>query len=180
MKSSINLLPNEYAVTAKQQKKFSLVRTISILAILVLFLIGSVIVALRVIQTQNITTAKGNIQKLEGQITQFKDKEATLFVLKNRLSNISRVLALPSKQLEMYKYAQENLPGEITITSITSDRSGSLGLSAMVPDTNTLERTIDSLTNQAAFEAIKRIEIDNLARGRDGIYRINLRVVPKE
>ncbi len=179
MKASINLLPSEYAVSEKQQQKFARVQTLSVTFIMILFLVTSVLVALRIIQSKDILDQEDRIKQLEAQIGQSKDKEAALFVLKNRLTSISKIVKSPSKQLVNYQYAEQKLPQEITITSVSADRGGSLALAMLVPDVNSLETAIGVLTDPSAFEKFKQVDVENLARSQDGIYKVSLRIVPK-
>lgn len=179
MKSSINLLPNEYAVTEKQQKKIGLIQTISVVFMLILFLSASVIVALRIFQSKNLSTAQQKTKEEEAAVLQFKDKEASLFVLKNRLNTITQLLKSPSKQLAMYSFLEGIVPANVNLTSISADKSGSVTISALAPDEEALDSMMTVLTNEAAFEVFTQIEIENLARGKDGTFRLNLKVIPK-
>jgi hypothetical protein len=179
MKASINLLPNEYAFTEKQHKRFSLVQTFSVVAILIVFLVASIVVAMRIIQSKDVTNAKNQIGKLENEIADSKAKEETLFLLKNRLSGISKVANSPSKQLENYAYTQDNLPQEISISSVTVDRLGSLTMGLLVPNSDLLGRLVGVMTDEASFQKFKQVTVESLSRGQDGIYKLNLRIVPK-
>ena len=113
----------------------------------------------------------------EERVLVFKDKEAELSVLKNRLSLINQVHKTKvSENSLIYRNALNYVSPEVNISSISVDRSGNVLTSIAAPDISSLEQTFSNLTSDKAFEEISQIDIDSLSRSRDGIYRANIRL----
>lgn len=170
-KISINFLPSEYSVSQKKKDKWSIVQTLSVAFFLLLIFLTSVVVALRVLQSQNITQAKKQTEESETKITSFKSREATLAVLKNRVEAINQILKKPSKQTDSYHLANETFSTSIIIDSLTIDQNGNIVATATIPSNDLLVKLLSSLEDKLASAGIHRVEIESLSRGRDGTYR---------
>jgi hypothetical protein len=178
-KFSINLLPEEFSVKQKEQQKFNTVQTFSVVGVLVLVFLASVVVVLRLLQSQKIDKLQSDTQLIESKVSDFKGKEASLFVLKNRLTNVSQILKQPSKQVDNYYLVAKIIPSGVLISSISVDRFGSVSLALLCPNQKLLEQLLAGLTSPTAFKTFNQIEVESLTRGKDGFYRANLKVVPK-
>jgi Tfp pilus assembly protein PilN len=179
MKLSINLLPSEYAVVAKEQRKFSIVQWSSVGVILFLFFLASIAVALRFFQVKNIQNRESGIKTVETRILDLKEKEAALAVLKSRLTSAATLTKAPSKELTIFNFLTQVVPPTVTLSSVTIDKGGGLLFSALVPNTDTLGQLLNILTDQAAFNTVKKVEMESLSRGKDGTFRINFNITPK-
>ncbi|OGE38221.1 hypothetical protein A3F00_03885 [Candidatus Daviesbacteria bacterium RIFCSPHIGHO2_12_FULL_37_11] len=174
---NINLLPVQSRIDQKVQKKFRIVQTASIATLLVLFFLASLISALNILKLKDISELKSEADLSEERVLVFKDKEAELSVLKNRLSLINQVHKTKvSENSLIYRNALNYVSPEVNISSISVDRSGNVLTSIAAPDISSLEQTFSNLTSDKAFEEISQIDIDSLSRSRDGIYRANIRL----
>lgn len=173
---SINLLPAEFKIDQKTQKKFQLVQRISIAILLFLIFLASASSALKILQAQDISKLRKEATVQEDRITSFKDKEVALVVLKNRLSAINQIIKSGSDNGAVYKQVSALIPPEVVITAVSVNRSGDVSMSIIAPDLLALERVLSDLTSARAFKAISKIELESLSRGRDSVFRSNLKI----
>ena len=131
---SINLLPIEYTGLQKQYEKFYKVQAFSIAIILILGFLASITVALRVFQSQQVRVAQADLDNFTNKVTNLKPKEASLVILKNRLSTIDQISSLPSKQRSLYVLVNKLLPASLQISSISIEASGDMLLTIVSPD----------------------------------------------
>lgn len=178
-KVDINLLPTEVNIERQKQAKFSRVQLISIGILLILILAASVSVAFRIVQSQKQERLSKEVGALEEKVSSYKDKEATLVVLKNRITAITQLLSGERLQTVMFNLITDRIPVSVTITSISVDRAGNVLVSLLAPDSHSLEQTLSELTNSEAFEKISNINIESLASGKDGVFRMNMKISSK-
>lgn len=171
---NINLLPAEDALRQKKASRFLLVQTISTALLLGLIFLTSATFALRVLQGQNISKVESLARKEELRVGEFKDKEAALYVLKNRLSAINNIVKTSGTQADVYDLVVSDLPPSVVATSVSIDKVGNVIESLIVPDGRTLDNLLAKFLDQA-----QKIEVESLSRGRDGIYRVNLKIQMK-
>lgn len=177
---SINLLPQELAVEEKKRAKFLKVQAFGVATILLLIFLASLTIALRILQSQNIRQVQANLSQTEEKISDLKDRQVSLFILKDRLTTIEKFLGVPSKQSSIYQLINKLLPSQVIVSSMSVDRAGEVLIVAVVPETDILDNLITSLLSKERNEdKISQVNIENLNRGRDGIYRISLKVKPK-
>lgn len=174
---SINLLPGEFKIDQKAQKKFRVVQGISILILLFLIFLASLSSAFRLLQLQDIKHLKKDEDEAVNKVSSLKEKEVTLVVLKNRLSTISKLLKLGPDNSQIYKQIASLIPSSVTVTSISVDQVGSVNMSIVAPDLEALNGVFVNLTSKKSFETISQVEFESLSRSRDGIYRSNLRIL---
>lgn len=168
---NINLLPAEDALKQKKVRRFLLIQTVSTVLLLGLIFLTSSAFALRVLQGQNISKVQSLAQEEEARVGGFKDKETALFVLKNRLSAINNIVKTSGTQAAIYDLVVSDLPPSVVATSVSIDKVGNVIESLIVPDGRTLDNLLAKFLNQA-----QKIEVESLSRGRDGIYRVNLKI----
>ncbi|MBI4038193.1 hypothetical protein HY387_00870 [Candidatus Daviesbacteria bacterium] len=178
-KISINLLPREDAERQKQLAKFHLVQFLSTSALLVLVFLSSATAGLRIFQSQNITKANIQAQAAEEKIGQLKDKEVSLVYLKNRLISIAKVSSPPSKQASVYSLINKTIPPSIVVTALTVDKSANILISLIASNSASLSNLVTNLTSDQVFEKVAKIDIESLSRGKDGIFRANLKMVAR-
>lgn len=176
---SINLLPTENTILQRKLSRVRQVKIISIAFLLMLFFLSSVLITLRILQTQEVARVQTQAQASEGQISNFRDKESTLVLLKDRLTVISRIKSAPSKQKKVYDSFTEQLPPSIEVSAVSLDSAGNLNVSTISPDSRSLTNFLADLTSEESFEKIASVSVESLSRGRDGSYRISLRLVSK-
>lgn len=177
---SINLLPIEYAAEEIKKAKFYKIQLIGAAAVVAVTFFASLIVALGVLQSKNIKEVEARLGESEEKVLQLKDRQASVFVIKNRLSTINQYLGIPSKQVSIYTLLNQLFPPSIGISSFSVDRSGQALVVGVAADGGSLDALIASLTsNSEAGDKISQISIENLNRGRDGLYRISLKIKTK-
>lgn len=174
---AINLLPVEFATKQVRQKKFYKVQVVSIAALLIMAFMASITVALRVLQSQNLTSAQTRLAQAEDEVLNLKSKEAAVVVLKNRLDAINRVHGVSSKQLTAYSLIDGLLPQDIPINSLSIDVNGNILLSFTVSSPEVLDNLMTSLTSKDRnFNLVDQVEVESVARSRDGLLRVSLKI----
>lgn len=176
-KISINLLPLEYATEEIKKAKFYKVQLLGVVAILMVVFFASLTVALRILQSKNLREVQATLSQEEEKVTLLKDRQAALFVIKNRLSTVNQYLGVTSKQVSTYNMLNQLLPPQLAISSLSVNRSGDAFVVAMASDYLTLDNLVSSLVSKdERSKKISQMSIDTLTRGRDGIYRISFKL----
>lgn len=176
---SINLLPAEFTAEQVKKAKFYKIQGIGVVAILVMVFLSSLTVALRILQSQNISEAQAILNEREQRVLGLKNRQASLILLKNRLSAVSKYLGVSSKQVSVYKFINDLLPPTFGINSLTVDKSGEILILAVVSDIITLDNFISTLISDESGQGkVSQLSLENLNRGRDGIYRVSLKIKP--
>src|SRR3989338_7623859 len=102
-KISINLLPTEIITKELKKANFYRIQLAGIVVILIMVFLASLTVALRILQSRSITEVQAKISETEQQVSDLKDTQAALFLLKDRLTVIDKYLGISSNQSLMYK-----------------------------------------------------------------------------
>lgn len=179
-KLSINLLPPEFTAEEVKRAKFYKVQILGVSVILFVAFLASLTIALRILQTHNIRQVEAQVSEEEQRVNNLKDRQASLLILKNRLTAINQYLGVSSQQSAIFKLVSEFLPQSMTVSSLSIDRLGQMLISAVVPDVLTLDEFILSLTTKDKNQdEIAQVSIESLNRGKDGIYRLSLKIKPK-
>lgn len=179
-KISINLLPLEYAAEEIKKAKFYKVQLLGVAAILLVVFFASLTVALRILQSQNLRQVQAALSQEEEKVSQLKDRQAALLVIKNRLSTINQYLGVTSKQVSTYNLLNQLLPSQLGISSLSVNRSGDAFVVALAPDSFTLDKLVSNLiSKEDSAQKILQVSIDTLTRGKDGIYRISFKIKMK-
>jgi len=178
-KVSINLLPTEVSQQQQKQAKFNKIQAISIGVLLVLILVASISVALRIFQSQTIKKLDDQSKALEAKVSNFQKQEENLVVLKNRITAISGLLKGPSIDVVMFNLLSDILPTDVSISTISVDKTGNVVLAITAPNSGALKETLDQLTSDQIFDKIRDVNIESLTGGVDGSYRISLKLFNK-
>ena len=174
---TINLLPEEFITDQIKKAKFYRVQSFSIVCLLLVFFLSSLIVSLRILQSQRIKQIKGKISDIEQRIGGEGVKEGSLVTLKNRLTTINQYLGQPSQQSAVYQFLDKTIPPQVVINSLSVDKTGDVSLSLSIPDLVSLDGLISSLTNkEKEGNKISEVTIDTLSRSRDQIYKLTLKL----
>ena len=177
---SINLLPKGFLTQELQSSKFYKVQAIGVATVLGMSFLVSLTVALRILQSNNIVPVQARLTEAEQRVSDLKSTQASLVLLKDRLEVINQYLGIPSKQTSMYDLIDRLVPSSVLINAITIDKSGEAVILASLPDSQTLDNLITSLTGSGNNqELVKEVSIESLNRARDGLYRISLKIKPK-
>lgn len=176
---SINLLPADFLTEQAKRAKFYKMQTIGVGIILLMVFLSSLVVALRILQSNNISQIQVKLDQAEGKVLALKERQASLFVLKNRLAIISQYLGKPSKQSSLYNLLDNIIPSSVTISSVVIDGSNiSLGLA--VPDAQILEDMLTGfISKETNKDMISEVSVGGLSKGRGDDFRITLKITPK-
>lgn len=179
MKIAINLLPIEFTQAEVKRAKFIKIQTIGVAAILLMVFLSSLSVTLRILQSQNIKSVQTQVSASEQKISNLKDKQISLLLIKNRLAVINQYLGNSSKQTAMFILLERLIPSSISINSAIIGKSGDISILALIPDSLTLDNMINNLTDKTQNEGqIRQVSIDSVSRGKDGVYRVSLNIKP--
>lgn len=178
-KININLLPLEVAQVQKAQSKFQRVQSLSVATILGMIFLASLTFSLGILQNKSIKEAKASLQVAEDKVSQFKNVEGSLLVLKNRIDLVSDLSSTPSKQRLIFNLVSNLLPPSASINALAVDRSGTLTMTIVASNGVTLDEFITNLITPEKNEGnITKVEMDSFSRGRDGTYRASLKITP--
>ena len=173
-KISINLLPPEIINKELKKTKFYKIQFVGIAIILTMIFLASLTVALRILQSRNITEVQAKLTQTEQRVSDLKSTQASLFLLKNRLTVIDKYLEVSSQQSSTYKLIEKLIPPSVVVNSITINKSDEAVLLAMVPDAATLDNLVSGFTVKENNEGNNiRVSLESLNRGKDGFYRIS-------
>lgn len=179
-KISINLLPVEFLAEEIKKAKFYRIQAMGAAIILLMVFLSTVVVALRILQSQNISRIQNALSQSEKRISDLKNNQASLLLLKNRLTTINQFLGTPSKQSQMYTLITGLLPQSLAINTISVDKGGEVLVLAIASESDSLDNLITSLTSiEDNQDKISQVSLDSINRGRDGVYRISLKIKPK-
>lgn len=177
---SINLLPADFMAEEIKSAKFYKVQAIGVSIILIMIFLASLTVALRILQSNNISKIQLKLSEAEKRVLTLKDRQVSLVLLKNRLSTISQNTEEASKQNIMYNLLNKLIPPSVSITSLALDKSGNAAVVALAPTSDVLDNLITALSSKESNQdKISQVSIESLNRGRDGVFRISLRLTTK-
>ena len=180
MKIAINLLPIEFRAQQIRSASFYKIQAFGVTIILVMIFLSVLVVALRFLQSQNILQIQNRVSAEEQKISDLKNTQGSLLLLKNRIITISQYLGTASKQAQMYQLITTLLPESFSVSSISVGKDGEILISGVVPDSSSLDNVISNLTSQSSNQdKISQISLDTISRGRDGVYRLSLKIKPK-
>ena len=178
-KISINLLPPEIIARELKEANFYKIQFVGVAVVLMMVFLASLTVALRILQSRNITEAEAKLTQTEQRVTDLKNTQASLFLLKNRLTVIDKYFGVPSKQSSLYQLINKLMPPSVVVNTIDVGKSGEVVLQAVVPDSASLDDLMNNLTVKDYNEGkISQVSVDSLNRGRDGYYRISFKIKP--
>lgn len=179
-KISINLLPPEITTQELKKANFYKIQFAGIVVILVMVFLASLTAALRILQSRNITEVQAKLDQTKQRIVDLKGTQASLTVLKSRLTVINQYLGISSKQTSLYRLVDRLIPSSVAVNVVTIDKSGEAVLVAVVPDSLSMDNLIHNLTTKEKNDGkISQVSIESLNRGRDGLYRISFKIRPK-
>lgn len=178
---NINLIPKEFTAEQIKRSKFIKVQAIGVSTILFMVFLASLVIALRILQSRNIQRVQSEVEQTQQVIEGFEGRQTSIFIIKDRLTTIGKYFGIPSQQADMYQLLEEILPPQFSVTSLSVDQKGSVSILGFLPDAGSLEDLVKALTSKDRNEdKISQISFENLSRGRDGLYRIGLKVTPKK
>lgn len=177
---SINLLPTEIIAEESKNTNFYKIQFFGVAIILVLIFLTSLTLALQILQNRNLVTAQAKLLESEQKVAGLKKTQVSLFILKNRLTVISQYLGVASKQSSIYRLINKLIPPSAVISAISVDKGGTVVILALMSDSESLDQMLNNLTDKERNEnQFDQVSVDSLNRGKDGVYRISLKIKPK-
>lgn len=174
---SINLLPKQEAEVLARQKRFKRLQLYGTVIIAVLFFVVSVVFGLAIMQTTRLKQAESSLDQAKNELEQFKSKEISLLVLKDRVKEIARVRSEPSKSSLMLTLISELLYPSISPSIINVDKNSNSNLVLTSSNIEELDNFLNDLLDKQKNEnLISSVTVDNFSRGRDGTYRVALKL----
>lgn len=177
---SINLLPLEFREQEIKRTKFYKIQALGIGIVMFMVFLSSLTVALRILQSQNISQIQKQVAASEERISDFKTTQGSLILLKDRITFIGQYLGNPSPQSQMYKLISDLLPAAVSVGSVSIGKEGEILLFVATSDSNNLDTFITNLTSKEKNQGkITQVSLETLSRGRDGIYKASLKIKAK-
>lgn len=178
-KISINLLPSEIMARELKEAKFYKLQFAGIAIVLVMVFLASLTLALRILQNQSLAAIQATVAEEGQRVSDLKETQASLLLLKNRLNVINQYLGIPSAQSTMYELLEKLIPFSISVNALSIDKGKGVTILATAPDSFALDDLVNNLTNQETNEGkISQISVEALNRGRAGFYRVSFKFVP--
>lgn len=179
-KIAINLLPEEFISSRVKEMKFYKIQTFGVAVTLFFVFLSSLTVTFRILQNQRITKAQEQLDNTEQKVLSFKDRQVALLALKNRLTAINQYIGTSSPQAELFNLVSNIIPQSVSVSSLSIDRSGKIIISAVVPDSSSLDMVITDLLDKNKNKSkITQVSVESLSRGKDGAFRVNLNIKTK-
>lgn len=177
-KLSINLLPVEYTQVYASTERFRKIQSTGIGILVLLIFLSTLTFVLNWLQNSNILQANTNLQAKERQVSQFKSQEESLVLLKDRLNTLQKISTTPSRSNAMYNLIATLMPASLIPTLIVTDTVGNISLTLITSNSTDVDNFVSDLVNpQRNNSLVEKVEVDNLSRGKDGVYRINLKII---
>src|SRR3989344_2597364 len=174
---SINLLPKQEAEVLARQRRFKRLQLYGTIIIAILFFLVSVTFGLAIIQNTRLKQAESGLDQAKNELEQFKSKEASLLVLKDRVKEISRVKSEPSKSSLMFAMISELLYPSISLSIINVDKNSNAKLVLTSANIEDLDNFLNDLLDKQKNESlVSSVTVDNFSRGKDGTYRVALKL----
>ncbi len=177
---SINLLPTEFKSEEIKRAKFYKIQAAGVSIVLLMIFLATLTVVLRVLQSNNISQYQARLARNEQKVSQFKNTQASLLLLKNRLTAINQYLGIPSGQTQMYKLVAGLLPASVLVSSFSIDSLGQVTILATAADGASLDSLISNLTSKESNQGkISQVSLETIGRGKDGVFRVTFKIKPK-
>lgn len=163
-----------------KRAKFYKIQAIGVAVIMGMVFLSSLTVALRILQSQSIQQVKVKLGQSEQKVLNLKDRQVSLILLKNRLTVINQYLGTSSKQTAIYRLLDKLLPQSLVINSLTVDKTGDIILTGATIDSSSIDTLVESLLDKETNEdKVSQVAVESINRGRDGLYRISLKIKSK-
>lgn len=176
-KLRINLIPPELKELAKKDAKRALVNRISVLLLGVLVLITAGILGVVIYQSVSLSALNASIEEERSRINTFKDKEAVVKLLKNRIDTINQFAGNRYKQGEIFNMMVNLFPPDIVLGSIQVNKTSSVVISGETESTQALQNFFNNLTDPKTNEGkIASVTIESLSQSQRGGIRFDLKV----
>lgn len=180
MKIAINLLPIELKVEQIKKAKFYKIQTIGIVAIMFVVFMASLTVALSILQNHNMAQIQKKITASEQKVSELKSTQASLLLLKNRLTTINQYFEIPSRQSQLYKLLTDSLPGSVSINSVSISKDDNIIVLAYAGNIKDVDSLITNLTSKDKNQdKVSKLSLESISRATDGSYNLSFNIKAK-
>lgn len=178
-KFTINLLPPDIILMDKQATKLTWANKFSVGALLVLVALTSATFGIRFFQNSAIDADNQGVVLAQNQISDLKSKEAAAVFLSKRLNSIQSLLG-DNKKSDMFVLISALTPADTQLSVISVEKSGSMIISASAPSIASIDTFLNTLQDKnKTIDVVSKIDLENLTKSRDGLYRYDLKISPK-
>jgi hypothetical protein len=178
--SGINLLPIEVIQQQKQKSKQNLANRFSVGMLVFLVFMTGIVFALRLMQDSSAQNVEDNIAHAQNEIGSLQEREGMLVSLKTKLGSIQGLVNGDSKSV-MFSSVLNQSPQDLKLAVLSVEKSGILMISLSSLSVSSIETFLTHLQdpNMVAFK-ISKIDVDSFSKGKDGVYRVTLKITPEE
>lgn len=172
MSNNINLLVKKDSKALKDQEKLKVFRLIAGGFLVVLLLISLVIFLLN--KNLSSTTLDAERESVLSDFLPFREKEAKLIIINNRIDKISKVL---SKRIDIPKFINTILgqaPNDVLLEGLEF-KEGKISISILSGSLVLVDEVINNLVNMAKRkEIVKDLSLESLEATDEEGYRVTL------
>lgn len=161
MASSLNLLPQDLQVSKGLGKVLKVIKSIGVISVVMFSVFLVVIVALFVVSKVSLNGLQNSNDKLKAQVKAQETSEQQLVLLKDRLSKISSVRALPNATNNIQSIS--SVIGNVSTLSSIDSANVSLSkidLSLNILSNEDLTIIMDNLRNSEKFNLVDLYSFD--------------------
>lgn len=174
---SINLLPKQEAEIVEKQRKFKKVQIVGTMIIGLLLVLVSTAFGLVIFQNSRLKQSENNLSQAKKAVEQSKTKEVSILVLKDRIKEIQRLKSEPAKPALVLEMVYKLVPQSVTLSIISIDKNSHANLVLTSSDTEAVDNLLSDLLDQQKNEdLVKSVTLDNFSRGKEGTYRVALKL----
>lgn len=176
-KLKINLIPPEIKAKVKKQAKRSLITRISIGLLGLLIIFTSLILAGVIFQKAALQSLDSEIEKEKQQVGTYKDKEAVVTFLKNRIDTINQYANTQYHQGEIFELITKLFPSGVRLSGLQVDKNPVALLQGETEDTASLDQFFSNLTDPKTNEGkIASVSVESLNKSANGKIRFDLHI----
>lgn len=160
MSADINLLLPKDEASLKRHRK---IKIFNFLAIMSLVVTGTIsLILFLTIQSVDVSSVKKEQNNVLQQISKFQDRQAKLFVVENRINNVSEILEKKKDLSSAVTGLLKNIPSGLIVDAMEID-SNSVSITAKSSSLSTIGSFIINLTDMVRKkEVISSLTISSL------------------
>lgn len=155
MAITLNLVPEEQAVSSGFRKAAGIARTLTVVftAVLLIFIIG--IIFYLVLNNNKLKELVSETDSLKSKISSLEVSEQQIILLKDRIGKIQSLAQLPSagRNLSSVSTILSQLPSEVGVTELSLD-SKKIDLSLKFKSNYNLSQFMDFAKNSEVFKSV--------------------------
>lgn len=171
----INLLPKEFYEPKKGQGRKLLIFNLSILVLVIMVFLTAAVFITGFLSSNNIKNLEEELDEQKTQTQSLKDKEALLFVLKERLTLVTAINKSESPQSKAFNLITSLLPSQVVMLTFSSDKNGQVVVSGETASNKALQQFFNNLTDPAINEgSIQKVQLSSLNLSSLGVIRFDV------